>query len=199
MIGAIDGLPEFYAAVPKILFHDRPDQIWFAGGKISRLTGVVTHFGLNKKDSIQFDVSGPTYFMNGCCALIKAKAIEEIGVLDNQFFANSEDVDYSLRLLNAGHQIKYVPEAKIYHKVSHSFKANKGKWLAFYLAARGIVLLQRKHLDKRSLPLFYLAYGCRWVFYLTIKLTIMGDIKSIRAIVQGTWDGTTNNLRFVSK
>lgn len=186
-----------YAVVPKIFFFDNPDKIWFAGGSISRLTGIVKHFGLNNKDSKEYNELKSTGFMNGCCALISKTAIEEIGILDNRFFANSEDADYSIRILDSGHKIKYQPEAVIYHKVNHSFKANKGKWLAFYLAARGIVLLQNKHLPSWKLPFFYVVFFIRWIFYLTLKLLLLGDLKSIVGIYKGAIDGINNRLRFV--
>lgn len=198
MVDQIETKSDAYAAVGKVLYYDRPEKIWFAGGKVSALTGVVTHFGLGENDEQACTSSEKTYFMNGCCALIKKQAIDELGVLDDRFFANSEDADYSLRIIKSGHSIYYVHDARIYHKVSHSFQSNKGRWLAFYLAARGIVLLQNKHLSKFSLPFFYAAYSTRWVFYLTLKLLLSRETKSIKAIYMGTWDGITNRLRFVS-
>lgn len=188
-----------YAAVPKIFYFEPSDKLWFAGGKISRLTGIVTHFGLDSNAEDRYNIGGQTYFMNGCCALISKESITEVGILDDRFFANSEDADYSLRVLNSGHTIQYVPTAVIFHKVSHAFKSNFGKWLAFYLAARNIVQLQKKHLPAWQMPVFYTVFGLRWVLYLTVKLFIIGDFKSIKAIYQGVVDGTTNKLRFVNK
>jgi len=187
-----------YASVPKIFYYDNPDIIWFAGGSVSRITGRVTQFGQHKKDSAALSVSKPTGFMNGCCAMLPKETIENIGVLDDIFFANSEDTDYSLRILDSKHTIQYVADAIIYHKVNYSFKANKGKWLAFYLATRGIVLLQKKHLPAIVLPIFYLVFSVRWVIYLTVKLIFLRDFKSIIGIYEGLADGVTNRLRFVS-
>lgn len=188
-----------YAVVPKIFYYDDPNKIWFAGGKVSKLTGVVQHFGQNKSDIKTESKVRPTYFMNGCCALISRKAINDIGFLDNRFFANSEDADYSLRILASGHTILFEPNAVVFHKVNFSFKANKGKWLAFYLAARGIVLLQNKHKTTLGLFLFYPIFFIRWVLYLTVKLTILGDFRSIKGIYFGMIDGIFNRLRFVGK
>jgi GT2 family glycosyltransferase len=199
MVHRIKSVPKCYAVVPKILYFDEPEKIWFAGGSISGLTGVVKHYGINQLDSGQYDVSRETSFMNGCCALISVEAIQKIGFLDNRFFANSEDVDYSLRITKSGHCIYYDSRAVVYHKVNYSFKANKGKWLAFYLAARGLVLLQKKHIQSPMIYVFYIAFFVRWVLYLTVKLLFLGDYKSILGIYRGTRDGMLNRLRFVVK
>ncbi len=187
-----------YAVVPKIFFYDRPKILWFAGGSVSRITGIVTHYGMRKKDSGKYSESGPTGFMNGCCALIPKKAIESLGILDDRFFANSEDADYSLRILDSGHTIQYAADAIIYHKVSHSFKSNRGKWLAFYLATRNLVQLQRKHLPPLMMPVFAAAFSLRWVAYLVVKLTLLRDFKSIKGIFTGISDGFSDRLRYVN-
>jgi GT2 family glycosyltransferase len=196
MIAAYSTDATCYAVVPKIYYYDNPKIIWFAGGSVSRILGTIIHNGVGKEDD-HSDEAGPTGFMNGCCALISRSAINNIGILDNQFFANSEDVDYSLRILDSGHTIQYAPEAIIYHKTSYSFKANKGQWLGYYLGSRAIVLLQRKHLKGWRLLLFYFLYSFRWLLYLTLKFMIRMDFKAIKSIYIGTIDGMTNKLRYV--
>lgn len=186
-----------YAAVPKIYYHKNKNVLWFAGGSISKFTGIVKHFGIDKVDNGEYDVKEATQFMNGCCALISRKCIDEIGLLDDIFFANSEDADYSLRIMQAGHQILYVPTAIVYHKVSQAFESNKGKWLAFYLAARGLVLIQKKHVSKLIWPFCFAWFFVRWMLYLTIKLAFLKDIKSINGMYDGMVDGLKNRLRFV--
>jgi GT2 family glycosyltransferase len=186
-----------YAAVPKIYYMEPPDLIWFAGGSISGITGISTAFGINQRDYGQYDDQIEISYMNGCCALISSAAIRNIGILDDDFFANSEDVDYSLRIAKAGFTIQYSPNAIIYHKVNYSFKKNKGKWLAFYLTSRNKVLMQRKHKSKLSFPLFFVVFAFRWILYLTVKLILTGQFRAARAIYWGVSDGFTKRLRFV--
>ncbi len=185
-----------YATVPKIYFYNKKDIIWYAGGKVSKLSGIVTEFGKNKKDSTSTSKQKKIGFMNGCTALLSAKAINKIGLLDEMFFAYSEDTDYSIRILNSGHSIVYVPESIVYHKVSQSFKKNNGNWFKYYLATRNLVLLQRKHLDIKLFPLFILWFSFRWVLYLSVKLTILFQFKSVALIFQGFFDGLTNTKRY---
>jgi len=51
----------------------------------------------------------------GTALLVRRALVETIGVLDEQFFAYVEDVDYSLRSTNAGFRNVAVPDAIVYH------------------------------------------------------------------------------------
>ncbi|MCX2574019.1 glycosyltransferase family 2 protein [Pedobacter sandarakinus] len=197
----LDGFhdPNCYAVVPKIYYFDHPNRLWFAGGRVSRLTGTIVHYGVDKIDNErQYEASSRTGFMNGCCALISRQSLNEIGLLDPQFFANSEDADYSLRILDSGHSIRYQADAVIYHKCSYSFKANKGQWLGYYLGTRAIVLMQRKHLAGYKLALFYFLFSFRWLLYLTLKFSVRFDFKSVKSIYVGAYDGMIGRLQYVN-
>lgn len=185
-----------YAAVPKIYYFDRRNVIWCAGGEVRILTGNVKEYGKNRKDSDKTSVQRKVGFMNGCAALLSNKAIQEIGLLDDMFFAYSEDSDYSLRILKSGHSIVYVPSSVIYHKVSQTFKSNSNNWFKNYLATRNIVLLQRKHLHKMVFPIFVLWFLFRWVIYVSAKVILKGQFKNATMITRGFLDGLTNTKRY---
>jgi len=59
---------------------------------------------------------------SGAFFLIKKKAIEKIGLLDEDFFMYGEDLDWAYRLKNSGFKIYYFPKAKIIH-----FKKRSGR------------------------------------------------------------------------
>ena len=52
----------------------------------------------------------------GTALLISRPVIEEIGYLDERFFAYSEDMDYSIRSINAGFENIIVENAKLFHE-----------------------------------------------------------------------------------
>ncbi len=185
-----------YATVPKIYFYDRKNIIWYAGGKVRKLTGNVKEFGKNKQDSDATSIQRKVGFMNGCAALISKQAIKEIGLFDDRFFAYSEDADYSIRIVKSGHTIVYVPDSIVYHKVSQTFKSNSNNWFKNYLATRNIVLLQRKHLPRYLYPIFVLWFFFRWVLYISVKLVINFQFRLIPSIIRGYYDGLTNKQRY---
>jgi GT2 family glycosyltransferase len=53
--------------------------------------------------------------LSGSCMLIRRDVIEEIGYLDEKFFAYQEDTDFCSRARQAGWKVCYYPEASIIH------------------------------------------------------------------------------------
>lgn len=105
---------------PKILYHSTPDRLWFAGGTISMWTGTMMHIGIREHDSGQHDTSKEIDYATGCCILVRAKAIQEVGLLDESYFMYTEDADWSMRFRRAGYSIVYEPAGRVWHKISVS-------------------------------------------------------------------------------
>jgi hypothetical protein len=53
--------------------------------------------------------------VRGCCMLVRREVIEQIGMLDEQFFIYCEEVDWQLRMKKAGWKAYFFPDAKIIH------------------------------------------------------------------------------------
>ncbi|MBU0618853.1 glycosyltransferase family 2 protein [Patescibacteria group bacterium] len=64
---------------------------------------------------------------SGCFFLLRNKAFKEIGYLDEDFFMYGEDLDYALRLKQAGWQAWFYPGTKIIHYKKRSGRANTNK------------------------------------------------------------------------
>lgn len=57
----------------------------------------------------------PVAGVAGSCMLIRRKVIEEVGYLDERFFAYQEDADICFRARQVGWQVYYYPQAQIIH------------------------------------------------------------------------------------
>jgi GT2 family glycosyltransferase len=51
----------------------------------------------------------------GACLLVRKSVLEEVGVLDEDFFMYYEEVDLCFRIKRAGYRVVFVPEAAIVH------------------------------------------------------------------------------------
>lgn len=102
---------------PFVYYSHNPKMIWSSGGyNTYRNNYPFTDDLFNSIDNGQFsnkDVENVT----GCCILIKSEVFEKIGLLDEEYFLYVEDMDFSLRVINAGYKIIVTPESKVWHAV----------------------------------------------------------------------------------
>ncbi|MGA9116843.1 MAG: glycosyltransferase family 2 protein [Bacteroidota bacterium] len=116
------------AAGPRIVYHDDPSRIWYAGGRINFWTGTASHRGIREPDGAPFDTPGETDYATGCCLITRREVLERVGLLDTSYFMYAEDADWCLRARRAGYRIQYEPASRIRHKVSVS----SGGHLSFF-------------------------------------------------------------------
>src|SRR3989344_4023979 len=122
----------YLVAGPKIYFahsheyHDRYSRdergqvIWYAGGIIDWNNIYCSHRGVDVVDIGQFNTSGPTDFISGCCLLVKREVFEAVGLLDDNYFLYLEDVDFCIRAKRAGFNLGFIPDSNIWHKNAQS-------------------------------------------------------------------------------
>lgn len=150
---------------PKI-YYDRGAILWFAGGRISIPRGfTLVHIGQGECDRGQYDSPRRIAAASGCCMLIDASVFERIGLLDSQYFAYYEDLDFSLRARRAGIPIWYEPRAFLRHKVS-SLTGGESSTFGARMAARNKIYYLRKNYGRTACLCFGLAY----LVYLILKV-----------------------------
>lgn len=172
--------------VPKVLYADRPDIIWCAGGSFSGIIKKACQRGLNEADRGQYDESGRCVFANGCCMLLSDKIIEKSGFLDERFFLYYEDTEYSLRAAKKGIPISYCAEARVYHKVNGSTKGNQRPENAYYIT-RNWLLCNKIHMNRGRFCLFCIYFLLNRLAW-TVIWTIQGKGDMVKAVYQGVKD-----------
>lgn len=145
--------PAGAVSCPKMLFLNPPDEIWFAGGELDRATGKVRHLGGHEKDGPVFAEKKQVSFITFCCVLLPRQVIEQVGFLDETLFMYCEDVDYCIRLADAGVPLWFLPDARIWHKAGGS----AGGMLSVYYITRNTLYLtckgkSRGYIRARTLP-----------------------------------------------
>ena len=152
---------------PKILYYTNPDQIWFAGGEVFLARGTARHVGIRERDVGQYDTPRDIDYATGCALLARREVFESIGMLDPSYTADYEDTDFCMRARRAGYRIRYVPAAKLWHKIS---------------ASTGGQLSRRKVLRKfRSTLKFFGRYARPW-HWLTIPFFFTADVLRIAVL-----------------
>jgi GT2 family glycosyltransferase len=158
LVTAAEADEKIGAVGSKIYYYSEPTRIWFAGGKINWLRNKGEHIGLDEVDRGQYDDIKEAGYLTGCSLLVKREVVEKIGVLEEDYFLYYEDVDYSLRIQNAGYKTVYVPKSKIYHKVSRSTKPGSSSYV-YYHVRNGLVNARRNgNLAVKVAIYFYALY-----------------------------------------
>jgi GT2 family glycosyltransferase len=173
---------------PKIYYFEPADKIWYAGGKYIRWKTFPIHFGLRQSDDGSYDQTQEVSFATGCALLVRAEAARKIGLLDEIFFLSYEDVDWSVRALNAGYKAMYVPAAVVWHRDSYVTKKSMGFAGREFYNMRNAVLCARKHLPLHQVPLFAFSMS-KYVGFVTLRSLRQADFKRAAALYRGLWNG----------
>jgi len=104
--------------------------------------------------------------VSGSCMLIRRKLIDQIGYLDERFFAYQEDADFCFQARKTGWKIYYVPTAQITH-----YGGRGGSHVYPYRSIlewhRSYWLHYRKNMAGDYLFLF------NWIYYVAIALKLV--------------------------
>lgn len=118
LINALGRYPQAGFAASKMLFQDLPNIIDRAGDSYTRAgTGSLRGRGQSAAMYCQ-----PEWIFGACAgaALYRKSMLDEIGLLDEDFFLLYEDVDLSFRAQLKGYPCRYVPDAIVYHQATRT-------------------------------------------------------------------------------
>ena len=101
----------------------------------SRLNGRYPHSWFERP----FPIDHPL----GACFIVRREAVEQVGLLDEQFFIYCEEIDWCIRIRRAGWEAYYTPTATIVHLEGRSTQQFRGPMLVELHRSR--YRLFRKH------------------------------------------------------
>jgi len=109
----------------------------------------------------------------GAFMLVKKVAIDQVGLLDEDFFMYGEDIDWCYRIKKSGWKIVYYGKSEIIHYKGSSSKKKKSKLI--YEFYRAMYLFYNKHYkNKYSIVITLITYiGIGFIFLLKILLNIL--------------------------
>lgn len=119
LIERLNSSPEIGLVCPKILFEYAPDTIQFAGyTSLHPITLRNRMIGFNEKDRGQYQQAHEIPYAMGAAMMTSKEVIAKAGEMPDCYFLYYEELDWSLRIREAGYTIWYEPSGRIYHKES---------------------------------------------------------------------------------
>lgn len=194
LVERLGNSPACAAVQPLIYYLNDREKIWSAGGRyLEWLAKSKTLY--TPSDAVN---AYSTDWITGCAFMVKSSIVEQIGVLDDLYFAYFEDVDWSLRMRKAGYQLEIVPESRIYHEAGASSKSKtpgrEGHLnpRVHYLNVRNQVFQLRKY---AFFPYAMLAwpYQLGKIGLYALYFVVRGRWGKLKAIGQGLKDGIKEN------
>jgi len=109
--------------------------------------------------------------ISGSCMMIRSQVVEQIGYLDERYFAYQEDADFCFAARKAGWKIFYVPDARVLHYGGEG-GSRKRPYFAIYQWHRSYYLYYKKNLARDDpfwfQPLYYFAMSLKLMLSLLI-------------------------------
>jgi GT2 family glycosyltransferase len=122
LVAAMRREPRLGSATSKVLAYD--DRALFDNaGHVLYADGLTRGRGRLERDRGQYEREEEVFCISGCAALLRRSMLDDVGLLDETFFAYCEDADLGFRARLRGWRCHYVPSAVVYHKFSASTDA----------------------------------------------------------------------------
>ncbi|NPD91523.1 glycosyltransferase family 2 protein [Xylanibacter muris] len=99
-------------------------------------------FGKYYMSYLPWDTSQCIEVVSGAYFMLRRKAVDEVGMLDEDFFMYGEDIDLSYRLLKGGWENWYLPLPILHYKGESTHKSSFSYVHVFY---RAMLIFFRKH------------------------------------------------------
>lgn len=119
LVRRMEDKPEAGICGSTLLYYDAPDTVQVLGGStynrwLARIG--LTGRGINAKDLPPAgDVESRIRYVSGASMLLRRKMLENVGLLDEQYFLYFEEIDLATRA-RAKYTLAYARESRVYHK-----------------------------------------------------------------------------------
>jgi len=149
VVSAFNTHPEAGIIASKMLLFDRRDHIHTAGDYFT-VDGRPGNRGVWQRDVGQFDQEAFMFSACGGASIYRKALLDQVGLLDDDFFFSLEDIDLAWRAQLVGWRCLYTPSAIVYHHLSATgggvtASYHDGRNLIYVLVKNWPLPLWRKH------------------------------------------------------
>lgn len=108
-------------------------------------------------------------YLSGAAMVVKKEVLDKIGLLDVDYFVYFEETDWCARMVRAGYDLMYIPNAIAWHVVSPSTSSDN----KIYYMERNRVRFAIKNFDFIYLPIFFS------ILFFETSAILLRDIKNL--------------------
>ena len=137
LVQLMESDPRIGVVGPKVLDFNQPPGVDTVGGDLNLWIARHVHFRRPYPE-----VRTGLTFINGCAFLLRRQAVEQVGLLDEDYYAYWEEGDYCLRLRRAGWRIACDPRSVIYHKGGQTNRYLSNLYI-YYMVRNGFLCMKK--------------------------------------------------------
>lgn len=126
-------------------------------------------------------------FISGSVALVRAELLDMIGLLDEDYFFNTEVADHCQRARQAGYKTVVDTKARGHHNLDRSSSLRNTLYVYYIIRNRFVYVYKRHHLAKWPLLAIWIAYS----LLMSAKLWLTGQRATAKAVYLGMADGVS--------
>lgn len=166
--GSGEFLPESKRALPT------PEVAFYKIFGLSSLFSKSKRFGKYHLGYLDEDEVHEVEILAGAFMLMRRQALDEVGLLDEDYFMYGEDIDLSWRLIKGGYKNYYYPETRIIHYKGESTKRTSINYVFIFFGA--MIIFANKHFSKGSANLF--TFLIKSAIYLKASVQLVKNVWS---------------------
>jgi GT2 family glycosyltransferase len=178
MVGTAEAIPEIGMVGPSIVSYFDPGYI-YNGARID--LDIVTAW---EEQGARRDTMFDTDYVPGCAVLVRASALDKIGLLDPAYYSYWEDADWGIRCRRAGLRTVITPSAAVLHKGTLDQVRTKTDF-ALYFYTRNRYLFACKFKSRWDALRFFKRYTC------DMLRQVSAQDRNADAIINGWWAAGT--------
>jgi GT2 family glycosyltransferase len=188
LVKRLEGNRQVGQVQAKLRFMYDPSRLNDGGGaRINYLLWQSSPVGYNEIDRGQYDTVKKCIACGGAM-MVRTDLFQRLHGFDTTFNPfGPEDLDFSLRLQQAGYLALYVPDAVAYHVVSHTYGQGYNEAYARH-KSRHWFLFMRRHASPIQQAGFFLLGMPYLAFRTLIREGRKGNMAAIRGLMQGLLD-----------
>lgn len=188
LVDAFEIDPKIGITTSKIMYDYNRELVWYGGGDINYMKCRPKIYDFDKKATAEgADKSKYVSYVCGCVMMFSRACIQEMKGFDDDYFIYCEDLELSMRMIDAGLKMYYEPRSVIYHKVQGSAKRKQGQdfgmkagnpklEFVFYHMKSNQWITARKRYPMRQFLSFNCYYWCEFAY------------QSGKLVLKGRWD-----------
>jgi GT2 family glycosyltransferase len=184
LVEEMESDPKTGVICPRIYYYDQPEILQYAGFTPMNWWTAQNHANHYKEALKLEDKTTATAFAHGAAMLISRQAINQSGLMPENYFLYYEELDWVHHICKKGYGVKVHHGTYILHKESVS--TGKASALKTYFQTRNRILFMRRNAGLK-----------KWMFFLFFAVAVLpvhilrygldhkwGHIKSL---IAGTW------------